>query len=89
MSLPDLASYLPPEKYHDAIGGILKQGVERLDNVRQIAGENFLTLLLLPPPEVSDPAPWRLRGDGRMKELFLRYAMTSSSLHSKLSILTA
>ena len=89
MSLPDLASYLPPEKYHDAIGGILKQGVERLDNVRQIAGENFLTLLLLPPPAVPDPAPWRLRGDGRMKELFLRYAMTSSSLHSKLSILTA
>ncbi|KAI1789614.1 ARM repeat-containing protein [Ganoderma leucocontextum] len=70
-SLPDLASYLPPEKYHDATGGILKQGVERLDNVRQIAGESFLTLLLLPPPAVSDPAPWILRGEALMKELFL------------------
>ncbi|EJF63417.1 ARM repeat-containing protein [Dichomitus squalens LYAD-421 SS1] len=70
-SLPDLASYLPPEKYHDAVGGILKQAVERLDNVRQIAGENFLTLLLLPPPAVPNPAPWKLRGDVRMKELFL------------------
>ena len=44
-SLPDLAGYLPPEKFDDAIAGVLKQGVERLDNVRQIAGESFLTLL--------------------------------------------
>ncbi len=73
-SLPDLASYLPPDKHDDAIGGILKQGVERLDNVRHIAGESFLTLLLLPPPAVPNPARWKLRGEARMQELFLRYA---------------
>lgn len=74
--LPDLASYLPPEKFHDAIAGILKQGVERLDNVRQIAGENFLSVLLLPPPAVPDPAPWKIRGEKKMKEVFLRYDVT-------------
>ena len=72
-SLPDLAGYLLPEKFDDAIAGVLKQGVERLDNVRQIAGESFLTLLLLPPPAVPDSARWKLRGEARMKELFLRY----------------
>ena len=72
-SLPDLAGYLLPEKFDDAIAGVLKQGVERLDNVRQIAGESFLTLLLLPPPAVPDSARWKLRGEARMKELFIRY----------------
>ncbi|RPD62432.1 ARM repeat-containing protein [Lentinus tigrinus ALCF2SS1-7] len=70
-ALPDFAAYLPPEKFHDAIAGILKQGVERLDNVRQAAGENFLAILLLPSPAVADSAPWKIRGEQRMKELFL------------------
>ncbi|PIL22540.1 hypothetical protein GSI_15229 [Ganoderma sinense ZZ0214-1] len=70
-SLLDLARYLPPEKYDDAIAGILKQGVERLDNVRQIAGDSFLALLLLPPPVVLDSARWKVREEVRIKELFL------------------
>ena len=73
-ALPDraLAPYLPPDAFHDAVSGILKQGVERLDNVRQTAGECFRTILALPPPEVSDPEPWRVRGEARMRDLFLR-----------------
>lgn len=71
--LPDFASYLPPEKFHDAIAGTLKQGVERLDNVRQTAGESFLAILQLPPPAVPDPSPWKILGEKMMKDLFLRY----------------
>ena len=77
-ALPDFAAYLPPEKVHDAIAGILKQGVERLDNVRQIAGENFLAILLLPSPAVAEPTPWKVRGEQMMKELFLRYDVLCS-----------
>src|ERR1700753_3387804 len=51
-SLPNFVEYLPPKKYQAAIGGILKQSVERLDNVRQQAGIQFLKLLRLGPPEV-------------------------------------
>ncbi|KAI0720503.1 TBCD protein [Cerioporus squamosus] len=70
-ALPDFAVYLPPAKFHDAVAGILKQGVERLDNVRQIAGENFLAILLLPSPAVTDSSPWKVQGEQLMKELFL------------------
>ncbi|KAF9013516.1 TBCD protein [Cyathus striatus] len=38
--LERLEDYLPPHEFHSAIAGILKQGVERLDNVRQVAGDN-------------------------------------------------
>ncbi|KAI8978670.1 TBCD protein [Trametes punicea] len=70
-ALPDFASYLPPRKYHDAIGGILKQGVERLDNVRQQAGESFIILLLSPLPSVRDSQQWQIQGEATMKQLFL------------------
>ncbi|KAI9058356.1 TBCD protein [Trametes sanguinea] len=69
--LPDLASYLPPESHHDAIGGILKQGVERLDNVRQQAGESFVNVLLLPLPTTPGAERWQIHGEAKMKELFL------------------
>ena len=36
-SVSDFADYLPVSSYQQAIAGILKQGVERLDNVRQEA----------------------------------------------------
>ena len=76
-ALPDraLALYLPPDIFHDAIAGILKQGVERLDNVRQASGECFRTILALPLPEVPEPEPWAVRGKVKMKELFLRYVI--------------
>ncbi len=72
-SIPQFATYFPPQKYHDAIGGILKQGVERLDNVRQQAGQEFLRLLRQPLPTVPDAAAWQINGINLMKGLFLRY----------------
>ncbi|KAG5648314.1 hypothetical protein DXG03_004886 [Asterophora parasitica] len=69
-SLPALDTYLPPAKYHEAISGILKQGVERLDNVRQTAGECFLMLLELPPPAVNVSDAWLLPGLPTLRELF-------------------
>jgi tubulin-specific chaperone D len=51
---------------------MLKQGVERLDNVRQEVGANIIRLLLLPQPAVAGSELWRIHGDELMKELFLR-----------------
>jgi tubulin-specific chaperone D len=51
---------------------MLKQGVERLDNVRQEVGENITRLLLLPQPAVASGELWRIHGKELMKELFLR-----------------
>ncbi|GBE84936.1 TBCD protein [Sparassis crispa] len=68
---PNFAEYLPATTYHNYIGGILKQGAERLDNVRQVAGECFVRLLLLPLPTISNADEWRIQGDIMMKELFL------------------
>ncbi|KAL4080682.1 armadillo-type protein [Scleroderma citrinum] len=70
-SLPDFASFLPPHRYHHVVGRILRQGVERLDNVRQIAGESFIRILSLSPPSVDEPESWRVRGEALMRELFL------------------
>jgi hypothetical protein len=69
--IPDFEAYLPPGLYHEAIGGILKQGVERLDGVRQEAGEHFLRLLLIPLPTVATAKLWQIQGDLLMRELFL------------------
>lgn len=74
--IPNFASYFPPHKYHDAVGGILKQGVERLDNVRQQAGQEFLHLLRLPLPNTPESTAWRIHGFELMQGLFLRYVCT-------------
>jgi hypothetical protein len=66
-SIPDFEEYLPPDLYHEAIGAILKQGVERLDGVRQKAGENFICLLLISPPAQL----WRIQDEGLIKSTFL------------------
>ncbi|PSR74806.1 hypothetical protein PHLCEN_2v9520 [Hermanssonia centrifuga] len=71
-AMPHFAEYLPASRYHDAVAGILKQGVERLDNVRQQAGEQLLRLLVLPSPAVPQSEAWLIEGDHLMKELFLR-----------------
>ena len=71
-SLPNLVEYFPPEKYHAAIGGILKQGIERLDNVRQQTGVQFVKLLRSPLPEVDGKERWEIFGREMMKELFKR-----------------
>ena len=73
-TLDNFANYLPPVRYHHAIGGILKQGVERLDNVRQLAGECFMRLLVLPLPAITGAEQWNIHGHELMKSLFLRLA---------------
>ncbi|KDQ62420.1 hypothetical protein JAAARDRAFT_189747 [Jaapia argillacea MUCL 33604] len=70
-TLQNFEEYLPSSQYHAAIGAILKQGVERLDNVRQVAGECFHRLLLCPLPLVPNHEAWRIKGDTFMKELFV------------------
>lgn len=72
ISIPDFAEYFPPTKFHSAISKILRQGVERLDNVRQVAGESFLELLDLPLPAVNNADTWRLPGMTLLMELFRR-----------------
>lgn len=69
--LPNFPEYFPASRYHDAVGGILKQGVERLDNVRQQAGECFLRLLRLQLPQVTHAEEWQIQGAENMKKLFL------------------
>ncbi|TFK74799.1 TBCD protein [Pluteus cervinus] len=64
-------SYLPPGRYHDAIAGILKQGVERLDNVRQEAGNCIMRLLRLPLPTIDNSIEWSLPGYALLDKLFL------------------
>ena len=71
-SLPNFIEYFPPETYHAAIGGILKQGVERLDNVRQQAGTQFMKLLRLPLPDVDDKGRWEIFGRKTVNKLFKR-----------------
>lgn len=76
----DLRKYLPPRQYHKAANGILKQGVERLDNVRQEAGEAFTRLMKL---QTGDRGPndektkgtseWDLPGFTILDKLFLQY----------------
>jgi len=68
----DIFDYLSPELYQMAIAGILKQGVERLDNVRQIAGECFITLLKLRLPACYEAAGWTLPGSDTFQDLLLR-----------------
>lgn len=69
-TIVDFEEYLPSSKYQDAISGILKQGVERLDNVRTEAGECFKTLLRLASPLASNAEEWKPRGLPLLDELF-------------------
>jgi tubulin-specific chaperone D len=71
-NVSNFVEYLPPAKFHGAIAGILKQGVERLDNVRQEAGSKIIDLLRLPLPDIASEDLWSIHGADLMKELFLR-----------------
>lgn len=71
--IPDFSNCLPAVKYHAAISGILRQGVERLDVVRQVAGESISRLLALPLPNVPDSNLWQIDGEPLMNKLFLRW----------------
>ena len=79
--------YLPLAKFHEGIAGILKQGVERLDNVRQQAGEQLLRLLSYSSDrDTSQADRWRIHGDHLMHELFLRYVSNFIILRSTLGL---
>lgn len=65
----DLEAYLPPQRYHDAIGRILRTGVERLDNVRQEAGVCFVQLLRMNPPA----KPWEIEQSTFLKKILETY----------------
>lgn len=71
-SIPNFEEYLSPEKYCSIAAGLLKQGVERLDNVRQTAGVCFVTLLKTPLPSIAGAEQWRLPAFPLLQELFLR-----------------
>ncbi|KAI0269819.1 TBCD protein [Gloeopeniophorella convolvens] len=73
------AEYIPASLYQKSISGILKQGVERLDNVRQQAGEAFLRLLKCPVPSVSDSDAWRIRDKKLFEELLMSDAPEDDS----------
>lgn len=70
--IPNFEAFLPPIKYHEAIGGILRQGIQRLDNVRQEAGECFMRLLSLSPPSIENGSQWTPQGLTLLIELFGR-----------------
>lgn len=65
--------YIPADLYQKAIAGILKQGVERLDSVRQQAGESIHCLLKCPLPSMGNANPWKFHGEELFIELLLRY----------------
>ncbi|KAF9468537.1 tubulin folding cofactor D C terminal-domain-containing protein [Collybia nuda] len=69
-NIPSFGTYFPASNFHRAIAGILKQGVERLDNVRQEAGENFVQLISLKPPVVDNGIAWELPGRPLLEEIF-------------------
>lgn len=69
-SIPDFGLYFPPARYQQTVAGILKQGVERFDNVRLEAGECFMRLINLALPDVHNGEDWRMPGLPLLKDLF-------------------
>lgn len=59
---------LGPQEFHEGIAGILKQGMERLDNVRHVAGEAFLQIYSLDGRSSNEA--WRLAGEDVVKKCF-------------------
>ncbi|KAF8895385.1 ARM repeat-containing protein [Infundibulicybe gibba] len=77
-TIPQFEGYLPPACYRQALAGILKQGVERLDNVRREAGECFLRLLVLDPPDMPNSEDWYIPGRPLLEELFINQTETET-----------
>ena len=61
------SEYLPLDDYHSIIGAILKQGVERLDNVRQLAGSAMDRLLDMDAPKVTGGEMWQVSSRSYLK----------------------
>ncbi|KAG8743529.1 hypothetical protein FRC10_011920 [Ceratobasidium sp. 414] len=64
--------YLPPSAWYNAIGGVLKQGAERLDNVRAVAGEQLMVLVWSPTIRKSAIDSWAIPGLDKLESSFLR-----------------
>ncbi|KAF5389176.1 hypothetical protein D9757_003527 [Collybiopsis confluens] len=64
-------NYFSPVKYHESVKGILKQGVERLDNVRQESGRTFSKLLSLPPPGIQGSERWTIQNSDFIRQLLV------------------
>lgn len=64
-----LQQYLPAELQLQCVGKVLKQGVERLDSVRQVAGEHISRLVPKLKGLSNDLAAWKLRGDKKVLSL--------------------
>lgn len=60
-TLVPLEQWLPSKVLQRAVAGILRQAVERLDNVRVVAVEALIALLQAPPPAVEGSEKWRIR----------------------------
>ncbi|KAK1233808.1 hypothetical protein PQX77_003014 [Marasmius sp. AFHP31] len=67
LSVPE--EYLPPAKFQNIVQGVLKQGVERLDNVRMEAGQVFRNMLS--STSASKWAHWEIHNARYFGELFL------------------
>ncbi|QRV92384.1 tubulin folding cofactor D [Ceratobasidium sp. AG-Ba] len=68
--LTQFEDYLPPNSWYNAVGGILKQGTERLDNVRTVAGEQLMTLIWSSTIRKAATGPWEIPGLNKLEHAF-------------------
>jgi len=64
--------WMTKEVFDEIMRGMLKQGVERLDNVRRCAGEEVMSVLRL-CEKAGGKGVWRVDGFELLEKLFLRY----------------
>ncbi|KAH7336897.1 TBCD protein [Rhizoctonia solani] len=60
----------PPDLWYQAIGGVLKQGVEKLDNVRAVAGEQLMRLVWNSDIRNHASGPWAVPGLNKLELAF-------------------
>jgi len=65
----EINKWLPSHTYHEIVAGILKQGVERLNNNRVEAGKQLIALLKA--PHKSGKEAWVLDAEGLFRDLFV------------------
>ena len=65
----EINKWLPIHTYHEIVAGILKQGVERLNNLRVEVGRQLVALLKA--PHKSGREAWVPDADDLFRELFL------------------
>ena len=65
----EISKWLPSHTYHEIVGGILKQGVERLNNHRVEAGKQLVALL--EAPHKPGREAWAPEDEGLLRELFI------------------